>query len=86
MQMAATAYLTNGDDHNVVQLILAGFIGALKFWWENFLTNKERFYVYKSINEDGEQDAFLRLMYAITKHFIGDPKLLKKRIPNFSKT
>ena len=54
MQMAATAYLTDGDDHNAIQLILTGFSGTLKFWWENFLTDKERFYVQKSINEDGE--------------------------------
>ena len=74
MQMATTAYSTEGDDHNAVQLILAGFTGTLKFWWENFLTDKERFYVSKSINDDGEQDAVIRLMYAITKHFIGDPK------------
>ena len=79
MQMAATAYLTEGDDHNAIQLILVGFTGTLKFWWENFLTDKERFYVSKSINEDGEQDAVLRLMYAITKHFIGDPKVFDEK-------
>ena len=79
MQMATTAYLTEGDDHNVVQLILVRFTGTLKFWWENFLTDKERFYVSKSINEDGEQDAVLRLMYAITKHFIGDPKVFDEK-------
>ena len=79
MQIAATAYLTDGDDHNVVHLILAGFTGTLKFWWENFLTDKERFYVYKSVNDDGDQDEVLRLMYAITKHFIGDPKAFKEK-------
>ena len=51
MQMAATAYLTENDDWNAVQLILTGFTGTLKFWWENFLTEKERFYVSKSLNE-----------------------------------
>ena len=79
MQMAATAYLTNGDYHNAVQLILARFSGTLKFWWENFLTDKERFYVQKSLNEDGEQDAVLRLIYAITKHFIGDPVIFEEK-------
>ena len=52
MQMASTAYLTDGDDHNVVQLILEGFSGTLKSWWENFLGDKERFYVQKSLNEE----------------------------------
>ena len=46
--------------------------------WENFLGDKERFYVQKSLNEEGEQDAVLRLMYAITKHFIGDPRVFEE--------
>ena len=79
MQMAGTAYLMEGDDHNAVQLLLTGFTGTLKFWWENFLTEKERFYVCKSMNEDGEKDAVLRLMYVITKHFIGDPNIFAEK-------
>ena len=77
--MVATAYLTYGDDHNAVQLLLAGFFGTLKFLWENFLNDKERFYVQKSVNDDGEQDAVLRLMYAITKHFIRDPRVFEEK-------
>ena len=79
MQMAATAYLQSDDDWNVVQLLLAGFNGSLKFWWDNYLTEKERFQVSKSINEEGEQDAVIRLVYAITKHFIGDPNTFGER-------
>ena len=79
MQMAATAYLTENDDWNVVQLILTGFTRTLKLWWENFLTEKERFYVSKSLNEEGEQDAVTRLIYAIIKHFIGDPNSFGER-------
>ena len=79
MTMASTAYLADGDDHNDVQLILAGFSGTLKYWWENCLNDKERFYVQTSVNEEGEQDAVLRLMYAITKHFIGDPRVFEEK-------
>ena len=79
MQMAATAYLQADDNWNAVQLILAGFTGTLKLWWENFLTEKERFYVSKSINDEGEQDAVTRLVYAITKLFIGDPNTFGER-------
>ena len=53
MQMPATAYLQTDDDWNAVQLLLAGFNGSLKFWWDNYLTEKERFQVSKSINEEG---------------------------------
>ena len=49
MQMTSTAYLTDEDDHNAVQLILTGFSGTLKFWWENFNSDKERLYVQKSL-------------------------------------
>ena len=79
MQMAATIYLTENDDWNAVQLILTGFTGTLKFWWENFLTEKEIFYVSNSLNEEGEQDAVTRLIYAIIKHFIGDPSTFGER-------
>ena len=76
MQMAAIAYLMEGDDHNVVQLLLTGFTGALKFWWENFLTEEEKFYVSTNINENGEQDVVLKL---IAKHFVGDPTIFAER-------
>ena len=75
MQMAATVYLMEGDDHNAVQLLLTGFTGTLKYWWENFLTNEEKLYVSHSMNEDGEQDVVLKLVYAIAKHFVGDPNI-----------
>ena len=79
MQMAATTYLTESDDHNATQLLLIGFTGTLKYWWENFLTGKEIFYVSNSINEDGEQDVVLKLVYAITKDFVGDPNVFVER-------
>ena len=79
MQMAATAYLMEGDDHNAVQLLLTGFTGTLKYWWENFITEEEKQYVSHSMNEDGEQDTFLKLVYAIAKHFIGDPNIFSER-------
>ena len=79
MQMTATAYLQSDDDWNAVQLILAGFNGSLKFWWDNYLTEKERFKVSKSLNDEGEQNAVIRLVYAITKHFIRDPNVYGER-------
>ena len=46
---------------------------------ENMLNEKERQYIQTSINEEGEQNAVHRLIYAITKHFIGDPRILQER-------
>ena len=79
MQMAATAYLMEGDDHNAVQLLLTGFTGTLKFWWENFLTEEEKYFVSNRINENDDQDAVLKLVYAIAKHFVGDPTIFVER-------
>ena len=77
--MATTTYLTYGDDHNVVQLSLACFFGTLKYWWDYCLNDKERFFIQTSVNEEEKQNAVLRLMYAITKYFIGDPRLFEER-------
>ena len=79
MQMAATAYLTESDDHNVAQILLTGFTVTLKYWWENFLTEQERFYVMNSMNEEGEQDVVLKLVHTITKHFVGNPNCFAER-------
>ena len=79
MQMATTAYLQTDDDWNATQLLFAGFNGSLNLWWENYLTEKERFHVSKSTNEEGEQDSVIKLSYAITKHFIGDPNIYGER-------
>ena len=54
-------------------------MGRLNSGGKIFLIEKERFYVSKSINKEGEQDAVTRLVYAITKHFIGDPNTFGER-------
>ena len=77
--MASIAYLLNGDDHNAVQIIIAGFIGTLRYRWDNCLNEKERLFIQLSVNDEGEQNAVLRLMYTITKHFVGDPRIFEER-------
>ena len=42
MTMVATAYLTDNDDHNASQLIIYGFSGTLRSWWDNYLNKDER--------------------------------------------
>ena len=55
-----TENLLPDDDWNAVQLLLAGFSGSLKFWWDNYLTEKERFQVSKILNDEGEQNAVIK--------------------------
>ena len=76
--MASTAHSVENDDYAIVQYLIAGFIGQLKGWWENMLSDRERLYIMQSINEIGEQNAGHRLIYSITKHFIGDPRVLQE--------
>ena len=79
MLMAATAYSTENKDHEVVEFLLAGFTEILRGWWENSLNDEERRFIKTSINETtGEQNAVYRLVYTISKHFIGDNKILQE--------
>ena len=44
------------------------------------LNENEINYIQTSTNEEGEQNAIPILIYAIIKHFIGDPRILQERI------
>ena len=41
MLMVVIAYSTKNEDHEVVEFLLAGFIGVLREWWENSLNDEE---------------------------------------------
>ena len=79
MTMAATAYLTDNDDHNATQLLIFGFSGTLRSWWDNCLNDSERKFLQTSKNDEGEQNAVHRIIYVITKHFVGDPRIFQER-------
>ena len=76
MTMEATAYVTDNDDHNVAQLLISRFSGILRSLWDNCLNDGERKFLQTSTNDEGEQNAVHRIIYVITKHFIGDPIIL----------
>ena len=80
MLMVVIAYSTKNEDHEVVEFLLAGFIGVLREWWENSLNVEELKFIKTSIKETiGEQNAVHILVYTVSKHFIGDNKILQKR-------
>ena len=76
MLIAATAYLTENDDHNAAQILISGFSGTLRSLWDNCLNEEERKFLQNSTNDEGEQNALHRIVYAITKHFVGDPRIV----------
>ena len=79
MLIAATAYLTKNDDHNAAQLLIYGFFGTLRSWWDNCLNKEEIKFLQNSTNDEGEQNVVHRIVYAITKHFVGDSRILQER-------
>ena len=79
MMMTSTTYSGDNDDHTIIQYLIVGFTGQLRGWWENMLTDVQRYHIMTSINETGRQNDVHKLIYAITKHFIGDPIIIQER-------
>ena len=44
MTMVATAYQTSHEcsEETIIDILVAGFSGQLKGWWDNYLTNEEK--------------------------------------------
>ena len=84
--MVSNIYKSKGKtNHQVAHALVIGFTGQLKGWWDNTLTEGNRTWLKQAFkkeangqavkNERGEriEDAVNSLIFAITKHFIGDP-------------
>ena len=84
--MASNAYKTQTgtSDRSVAKLIIAGFSGQLKGWWDYHLTIQQQTDILYSIQKDEDglpildslgntlQDAVSTLILTIALHFIGD--------------
>ncbi|KAH9734495.1 hypothetical protein KPL71_017395 [Citrus sinensis] len=93
MTMAANAYKTQAgtSDRAISEILIAGFTGQLKGWWDHLLTNQQQLDILNSIqvNENGApildefnnptQDAVATLILTISLHFIGDPSHLRDK-------
>ncbi|KAH1254618.1 hypothetical protein GmHk_04G011030 [Glycine max] len=93
MTMVATAYQTSHEcsEETIINILVAGFSGQLKGWWDNYLTNEEKSKIYSAVktdlngkvitNDDDKEipDAVNTLVFTIAQHFIGDPSLWKDR-------
>ncbi|CAN7000947.1 unnamed protein product [Brassica oleracea var. botrytis] len=87
MGMAAMAYKAKGnDDNQSCVLLVVGFNGALRYWWDNSLDSVTRESIINHTetrtieNTEGDleqvetQNAVEVLIHTITMHFIGNPK------------
>ena len=71
-------------DHQTAHLIVTSFIGQLKSWWDHYLNNSDVLNILSAVNKEFDgtiividnhpsQDAVNTLIFAITKHFVGEP-------------
>ncbi|GAB2265362.1 hypothetical protein Dimus_037813 [Dionaea muscipula] len=83
MNMASNAYkMHHNKDPNICRTIVCGFSGQLKGWWETYLTEEQRrqiLFAVKQENDAEVSNAYPTLIYAIMKHFIGEPSLFGNR-------
>ena len=91
--MVATAYETsnNCQETVIVEILVVGFSGQLKGWWDNYLLKKKSLQFLLQLKHiltvipflmNGSEiipDAVNSLIFTITQHFIGDPSLIKDR-------
>ncbi|KAH9659331.1 hypothetical protein KPL70_023821 [Citrus sinensis] len=87
MTMAAKAYKPQAGtfDRAISKILIAGFTGQLKGWWDHLLTNQQQLDILNSIQVDENgapildefnnpiQDAVATLILTISLYFIGDP-------------
>ncbi|KAH9780477.1 hypothetical protein KPL71_008091 [Citrus sinensis] len=93
MTMAANAYKTQSgtSDKAIAKILIAGFTGQLKGWWDHLLTKQQQLDILNSIQVDENgapildefdspiQDAVATLILTIFFHFIGDPSHLRDK-------
>ncbi|KAH0675904.1 hypothetical protein KY285_023705 [Solanum tuberosum] len=95
MGVAITAYKMCGSaDRDAASMIIAGFTGMLKHWWDNYCTDEIKQLIVNAtatetvVKMEGNtpststvtrEDACATLLYHIAKHFIGEPKLFQDR-------
>ncbi|KAH9783347.1 hypothetical protein KPL71_009275 [Citrus sinensis] len=93
MTMAANAYKTQSEtsDKAITKILIAGFTGQLKGWWDHLLTKLQQLDILNAIQTDENgapildefnnpiQDAVATLILTISLHFIGDPSHLKDK-------
>ena len=91
MTLLTNVYKNHGKlDHQTAHLIVTGFTGQLKSWWDHYLNNDDRNGILTVVKRETNgsvimtdrkpsQDAVNSLIFTITKHFVGDPNQYKER-------
>ncbi|KAL3533405.1 hypothetical protein ACH5RR_006926 [Cinchona calisaya] len=93
MTMVATAYKTSHNciDQLMAHILVAGFTGQLKSWWDEHLSQNDRDNIFDAIRIDPEgnairdpyrqtiSDAVSTFIFTIAKTFIGNPGIFREK-------
>nr|XP_009601633.1 uncharacterized protein LOC104096888 [Nicotiana tomentosiformis] len=95
MGISITTYkIIGSSDKEAASMIVAGFTGMLRHWWDNYFTEDLKQAIYTTIaietvvktkgttetsSQITKEDACAILLYHIATHITGDPKLFQDR-------
>ena len=93
MTMTANAYKTQSgtSDKAIAEILITGFTGQLKGWWDHLFTKQQQLDILHGIQTDENgapicdefnspiEDAVATLILTIFLHFIGDPSHLRDK-------
>ena len=75
MMMYSTICKSNGNtDKDIAKMIIAGFTGQLKGWWDNYLSQNNKDNILSAIKEENSQqidNSVYTLVVNIIEHFTG---------------
>ncbi|CAL5187342.1 unnamed protein product [Lathyrus oleraceus] len=80
MTMAATTFkLKENTDKHTKDILVIGFTGQLKGWWDNLLSPEDKTQINLVVKiESNEVVCVTTLLYVITKFFVGEPLKLQQ--------
>ena len=95
MSMVGIAYQNNHDldQPEIVNLLVTGFFGTLRRWWDSYLIKESKESIKNAIKKNDEGlpifyesigrsilDGMNTLIYTILKHFVGTPSNISSRV------
>ena len=95
MSMVGIAYQNNHDldQPEIVNLLVTGFSGTLRGWWDSYITEESREFIKHAVKKNDEglpifdesigrgiPDGVNTLIYIILKHFVGIPSNISSRV------
>ena len=98
MSMVGIAYQNNHDldQPEIVNLLVTGFSGTLRGWWDSYITEESRESIKHAVKKNDEglpifdesigrgiPDGVNTLIYTILKHFVGTPSNISSRVSDY---